>query len=92
MARRLREAAKHSGDTTVPGNDAMCRNIRRWESTKSGNSGVSERYKLHYCKALGIPLTQFGPSRPQEAADAPVVGRDATGNPARRPGSVGRPA
>jgi hypothetical protein len=50
MAPRLRTAAKDSGDTTVPGGDAMCRNIRRWEA---GKGGVSERYELHYCKALG---------------------------------------
>ena len=30
MARRLRAAAKDTGDTAVPANDAMCRNIRRW--------------------------------------------------------------
>jgi transcriptional regulator with XRE-family HTH domain len=69
MARRLREAAKDSGDRTVPGNDAMCRNIRRWER---GIGGISERHALHYCKALGIPPEQFGPCRspnqPQEAA------------------------
>ena len=29
MARQLRAAAKDSDDTAVPGNDAMCRNIRR---------------------------------------------------------------
>jgi hypothetical protein len=88
MARRLREAAKHSGDKTVPGNDAMCRNIRRWESAKSGNNGVSERYKLHYCKALGIPLAQFGPSRPQETADDPETTSATPRTPALQPGSL----
>jgi transcriptional regulator with XRE-family HTH domain len=58
MARRLREAAKDSGDKAVPGNEAMCRNIRRWER---GAGGVSERHKLHYCNALGIAPARFGP-------------------------------
>ncbi len=76
MARRLREAAKDSGDNTVPGNEAMCRNLRRWES---GGGGVSERYQLHYCEALGLSPAQFGPGRPQETADA-------LARPVRRPG------
>jgi transcriptional regulator with XRE-family HTH domain len=67
MARRIREAAKDSGDNTVPGNEAMCRNVRRWES---GGGGVSERYQLHYCEALGLSPAQFGPGRPHETADA----------------------
>jgi transcriptional regulator with XRE-family HTH domain len=67
MARQLRLAAKDAGDTAVPSNEALCRNIRRWES---GHGGVSERYKLHYCKALDLPPGQFGPSRPQEIAVA----------------------
>jgi transcriptional regulator with XRE-family HTH domain len=67
MARRIREAAKDSGDNTIPGNEAMCRNVRRWES---GGGGVSERYQLHYCEALGLSPAQFGPGRPHETADA----------------------
>ena len=57
MGRRLREAARDNGDTTVPGGQAICRSIRRWES---GRGGVSERYRLHYCKALDIPPGEFG--------------------------------
>jgi hypothetical protein len=70
MARQLRRAAKDRGDTAVPSNEAMCRNIRRWES---GHGGVSERYQLHYCQALDLPPEQFGPSRPQETADGPAT-------------------
>jgi len=70
MGRRLCEAAKASGDKTIPGNEAMRRNIRRWES---GRGGVSERYILHYCKAFGIPPQTFGPAPAPQ--DAPVTGR-----------------
>jgi hypothetical protein len=70
MARRLCEAARASGDSTVPGKEAMCRNIRRWES---GRGGVSERYTLHYCKAFGIPSHTFGPAPGPE--DASVMDR-----------------
>lgn len=70
MGRRLCEAAKASGDRTIPGNEAMCRNIRRWES---GRGGVSERYILHYCKAFGISPQTFGPA--PEPEDAPVTRR-----------------
>ena len=48
MARRLCQAAKDSRDKTVPGVDAMIRNIRRWEN---GATGLTERHKLYYCKA-----------------------------------------
>jgi transcriptional regulator with XRE-family HTH domain len=69
MARRLRRAARDNGDSTVPGNEATCRNIRRWES---GAGGVSERYRLHYSKALGLAPGQFGAGRPQETAGEPA--------------------
>src|SRR6266571_2494229 len=62
MARQLRRAALDSGDHTVPDCNAMCRNIRRWEN---GNGGVSERHKLHYCRALGIGAEEFAPTPPQ---------------------------
>jgi transcriptional regulator with XRE-family HTH domain len=71
MARQLRQAAK-ARDGTLPGNDALMRNIRRWER---GTSGVSERYKLHYCRAFEIGAEQFGPRRDSspagEAAHSP---------------------
>lgn len=84
MARRLRAAAKDTGDTAVPANDAMCRNIRRWES---GHGGVSERYKLHYSKALGIPLMHFGPSQPQQPPDGPATTSATPRSPALLTGS-----
>lgn len=75
MARRLREAAKASGDNSVPGNKALCTYIRRWER---GVIGPSERYKLHYCRAFGISPGQIGlgapggvPAVPFPAGDGP---------------------
>jgi tetratricopeptide (TPR) repeat protein len=57
MARRLVKAAREAGDTSVPSADGMLHNIHRWER----KGGVSERHKLHYCRALGIQPSQFGP-------------------------------
>jgi transcriptional regulator with XRE-family HTH domain len=57
MARQLIQAGRDTGDTTVPGVDSMCHNIHRWEQ---GRGGLTERYKLHYCRAFGITPDQFG--------------------------------
>ena len=92
MARQLRQAAKARNDK-LPGNDGLLRNIRRWER---GTSGMSERYKLHYCDALHIPPDQFGPDQPpyqpQDVTDSPADA--AVTAVARRPPAVlaGRPA
>src|SRR5215469_8428614 len=58
MRRRLREAARESGDT-LPDNDCLTVMIHRWEDDRSG---ISERYRLHYCKAFQIPIEEFGRS------------------------------
>src|SRR5260370_34069375 len=92
MARQLRQAAKARNDK-LPGNDGLLRNIRRWER---GTSGMSERYKLHYCDALHIPPDQFGPDQPpyqpQELTDGPA-GATATAVARRSPAvPAGRPA
>lgn len=63
MAHQLRRAAKASGDV-LPGPGALVRYVRRWEE---GHNGVSERYRLHFCKAFGIEPDDFGPSRPWPA-------------------------
>lgn len=56
MARKLREAATSARDT-LPGKESLIVMIHRWENDRSG---VSERYRLHYCKAFKIPIAQFG--------------------------------
>jgi hypothetical protein len=73
MARQLRDAARDNGDSTLPDGEAICRNIRRWES---GRGGASERYRLHYAKAFGVDPGQFGAGRPQPAAAAPAAAPD----------------
>src|ERR1017187_4582711 len=79
MARRLVQAGRDTGDTAIPSTSTstststMLHNIHRWER---GEGGLSERYKLHYCHALGILPSQFGPGkhdrRPATAAQAPA--------------------
>ncbi len=56
MRRHLREAAKDSDDR-LPGNECLGVMIRRWEK---GEGGISERYRMHYCKAFGVPFDEFG--------------------------------
>ncbi len=70
MARQLREAGRGSGDSNVPRIEAIGRNIRRWEG---GVGGVSERYRLYYCKALGIGAAEFGPARARRQVPAGVL-------------------
>jgi tetratricopeptide (TPR) repeat protein/transcriptional regulator with XRE-family HTH domain len=57
MASRIIEAGHAAGDKAMPSLDTMCRNVRRWEG---GHGSITERYKLHYCRALGVPPAQFG--------------------------------
>ena len=49
----------------MPSLDSMYRNVHRWER---GETGLSERYRLYYCKALDIPAAQFSPH-----ASSPVI-------------------
>jgi tetratricopeptide (TPR) repeat protein len=70
MARQLIEAGRAAGDKSMPGIDGMCHNIQRWES---GNGGLTERYKLCYCKALGITAAQFGGGTAGPGPLAPVA-------------------
>jgi hypothetical protein len=84
MARQLIKAAQARGDTSTPGTDSMCHNIYRWER---GAGGLSDRYKLHYCHALGIAPGQFGPGQPDSrptAAQTPrtIIMATAAGLPA----------
>lgn len=84
MARQLQRAAKFNGDKTVPGSAILASYIRRWER---GLTAPTERYRLHYCTALGIPPAEFGPGRhrPPEGEEGPACAApDATG---LRPGA-----
>ncbi len=55
MCRQLRRVATEAGDK-LPDNECLVTMIRRWEN----GSGVSERYRLHYCRALGLLPEDFG--------------------------------
>jgi transcriptional regulator with XRE-family HTH domain len=68
MARRLIKAVETAGDRSMPGLDSMCHNLYRWER---GDDSPSERYRLYYSRALGIPPGQFGASPPGESPGAP---------------------
>jgi hypothetical protein len=57
MARQLIAAACAYGDMSVPGVDNLTHNIYRWER---GVVAPGERYRLYYCKALGISPASFG--------------------------------
>jgi hypothetical protein len=56
MARKLREAAKAAGDA-LPAHDALVGMIRRWER----GFGVSERYRLHFCRFLSFTVGSRNP-------------------------------
>ncbi len=62
MCRQLRQAAVDAGDK-LPANECLTTMIRRWEN----GGGVSERYRLHYCRALGLALEEFGTAPPVAA-------------------------
>jgi tetratricopeptide (TPR) repeat protein len=67
MGRQLRQAAKATGDRAVTSAAILATYVRRWEA---GRMGLSERYRLHYCTALGIQPDDFGPPQPaQETPD-----------------------
>ena len=65
MGRRLIQAGRACGDNSMPALDSMYRNVHRWER---GETGLSERYALYYCKALNIPAGEFGPHPPTPAS------------------------
>jgi hypothetical protein len=73
MARRLTQAARDAGDKAVPEHSGMLHNIHRWER----EGGVSERYKLYYCRLFSIHPSQFGPRATGEPAEAITTGASA---------------
>jgi hypothetical protein len=57
MARQLIRAGHAADDRSMTDVDNLCHNIYRWER---GTVSPGERYKLYYCRALGIPPAAFG--------------------------------
>ena len=70
MGRRLIQAGRAAGDTSLPGIESICQYIRRWEH---GECALTERYRLYYCEVFGIPAAEFG-------SQAPGAGHIATVN------------
>jgi hypothetical protein len=66
MARQLIKAARARDDSSMPCVESICHNIYRWER---GTVGLTERYKLYYCVALGISPDEFGAGEPEQAGD-----------------------
>jgi hypothetical protein len=60
MARQLIKAARSNGDLSLPGVGSVTQNIYRWER---GTCAPTDRYKLHYCRALSISPDDFGAER-----------------------------
>jgi hypothetical protein len=60
MARQLIKVAHSNGDTSIPGVNTLSRYVCRWES---GAIGLTDRYKLYYCQAFGIPFADLGVDR-----------------------------
>jgi len=97
MARQLIQAGRTRGDRQLPGLDGMCHNIYRWER----GGPLSERYRLHYCRAFGIQAAQFAPGpvpapAPEPAATELTMTKLTAADMATRPGTAmdygGRPA
>jgi transcriptional regulator with XRE-family HTH domain len=66
MRQRLRAAARLADDT-LPDNDCLSGMIRRWERDANG---MSERYRLHYCRALRISYDEFTGEPPGGPGDS----------------------
>ncbi len=73
MARRLIATARDAGDA-MPTADNLRKSVYRWEA---GQVELSERYRLLYCRALGIRPAQFG--RQQQPATDPAGIQPAVG-------------
>ena len=70
LARRLIRTAQVSGDTAMPAATDVAANIYRWER---GTVNPSDRYRLYYCHALGIPPGRFGDPAYDPAQDAMAI-------------------
>jgi hypothetical protein len=77
LARRLIQGGREADDAAVPDLSGMVHNIHRWER----EGGISERHKLHYCRALGVRPSQFGPGACGEPANTVTPGPSAGADP-----------
>ena len=70
LARQLIAAARDAGDEAMPAVDTLRKNIYRWENDEVD---ISDRYRLLYCRLLGIKPAHFGPQPEPRAADMTVI-------------------
>jgi transcriptional regulator with XRE-family HTH domain len=70
MARQLIRAARATGDAAMPAACDVAASIYRWER---GTISPSDRYRLYYCHALGIPPGRFGDPSDDPAQDTARV-------------------
>jgi transcriptional regulator with XRE-family HTH domain len=68
MSRQLHRAGKAKDDHTVPRTAILASYVRRWETNQHH---LTERYRLLYCTALGIPPSQFGPAESRFQSSPP---------------------
>ena len=86
MVRLLLKTAREADDTSVPDTDGMRRNVYRWER----EGGVSERYRLHYCRTFGIDPSEYGPDgKPRDTATTTSAAEDGTTAPPALPALPG---
>ncbi|WP_433418758.1 hypothetical protein ACQP1V_03590 [Microtetraspora malaysiensis] len=79
MARRLRAAAGDDG-SDLPDHEALVRSIRRWESGRI--STLSERYRLLFCRVLGLgEEALFADATEISAQDPPTANMSAPADP-----------
>ena len=76
QARRLIQAGRDAGDTSMPSVDGVYHNIHRWER---GDNEPTERYKLYYCKTFEIPVTEFGAKAPRSGTLSQIATVNAHG-------------
>ena len=76
QARRLIQAGRETGDTSMPSVDGVYHNIHRWER---GDNEPTERYKLYYCKTFEIPAAGFGAETPGTDSLSPIATVNAHG-------------
>jgi glutamate/tyrosine decarboxylase-like PLP-dependent enzyme len=81
MGRQLQQAARASDDHTVPRTTILASYVRRWEA---GKIGLTERYRLHYCTALGVRRPSSVPASPTRSRQSGAFGLWASASPRLR--------
>jgi transcriptional regulator with XRE-family HTH domain len=70
LARQLITAARDVGDDAMPAVDTLRKNIYRWENDEVD---ISDRYRLLYCRVLGVKPAHFGPHPELRTDDTAIL-------------------